>query len=454
MKTFRFFKEHLSLTYTLFRWTLLSLPLALTIGSAVALFVKGLDLVTQTRFRNEWLIYMLPVAGLFIAWLYHTFGKDVEKGNNLIVEEIHNSGSGVPPKMGPLILISTWVTHLFGGSAGREGTAVQIGGSISGLFSRILKLKPVETRILLMAGIAGGFGAVFGTPVAGTIFAMEVLTIGRIQYDALIPCLVSAIVGDMVCRVWGVHHELFALSFNESSVPLSLYNPHLLLLAKVVAAGAAFGLAALLFAEMEHKISSLSKHFIKSPYLRPVFGGFILIGLIFLLGRDYIGLGVYAAHSSSVTLFSAFHTGGAEPLSWFWKLLLTAITLGTGFKGGEVTPMFFIGATLGNVVAVLLDAPVDLFAALGFIAVFAGAANTPSACTIMGVELFGSQFLMYYIVVCFTAYFFSGYSGIYASQRIGIPKLLDTGLIPESTLRELSQRKEKIKERYKKIKRN
>lgn len=408
----------------LFRWTYIILPVSISIGLLVAFFLWLLDIATQTRWQNLWLIYLLPFAGILISLLYNYFGKNADAGNNLIMDEIHKPGGGVPARMTPFILFTTIITHLFGGSAGREGTAVQMGGSIASQFSRWFRLQNERKRILLMCGMAAGFGAVFGTPVAGAVFALEVLTIGRIKYDALIPCLIASIIADITCSSCGIHHTQYHISFIDNGTRIF---PHIafniVLLMKVVFAGVLFGLVGFIFAEASHLIKTKSNQFIPKKWLIPVVGSILIIGISYLIGSfDYLGLGVTNPTKNGISIASAFNTGGTGYFSWFWKLLLTAITLGMGFKGGEVTPLFFIGATLGNTLSAISGSPVDLFAGLGFIAVFAGATNTPLACTLMGVELFGSENVIYYAVACFTAYYFSGHSGIYHSQRLAVSK--------------------------------
>lgn len=423
----KFIPAHFSILKYAFRWTLLLLPVAIVIGSLVALFLWLLNWAIHFRFQHSWLLYLLPISGILIHFIYQSVGKSSEKGNNLIMDEIHEPGAGVPAQMAPIILVTTVISHLFGGSAGREGTAVQIGGSLAGLFGRWFKLNETDTKTMLMAGIAAGFGAVFGTPITGAIFAMEVLTLGKIKYNALLPLLIASLIGDLTVSAWGVHHTTYAIDLMaKSSFFLSSYLPvNLLLLGKVILASVFFGLASYLFSVMVHEIKALSSKICKITWLIPVLGGLMIILLTFLLGKpDYLSLGVDAEYPGAVTIQSAFHSGGADTWSWLWKTIYTALTLGTGFKGGEVTPLFYIGATLGNVLSSLLDAPVSLFAALGFIAVFAGATNTPLACTIMGVELFGSEYVLFFAVACFTAYLFSGPSGIYSAQRIGVPKIV------------------------------
>lgn len=407
----------------LLRWTLWVAPLSAIIGSVTALFLWLLNLVTNFRFQHPWILFLLPFSGVLIYFLYKLSGKNAAAGNNLIIDEIHEPSGGVPLRMAPLVLITTIITHLFGGSAGREGTAVQIGGSFAGLLARKAGFNAADVSVILTAGIAAGFAAVFGTPLTGAVFAMEVLAIGQIKYNALLPCLLAAIIADVTYSAWGIHHTLYQIANLPQTHILSFFKVDVLLLLKTALAGIAFGLASRLFAALTHEVKNLSSKLIKTAWLVPFAGGVAVIALTYLSGtRDYLGIGIVSDHTDGVSLTAAFHSSGATNWSWMWKILFTAITLGTGFKGGEVTPLFFIGATLGNVLAVYLGVPVDLLAGLGFIAVFAGATNTPLACTLMGVELFGGGNLLYYAIACFTAYYFSGKAGIYTSQRMVVFK--------------------------------
>lgn len=400
------------------RWLLMLLPMAAVVGSMSAFFLWSLDRVTAARFAHPNLLYFLPVAGVLVGLLYHWIGRSAEGGNNLIVEQIHRPGGGVPRRMAPLILLATLVTHLFGGSAGREGTAVQMGGSIAGGFCRALSLEPAAVRLMLMAGIAAGFGAVFGTPLAGAVFALEVLTVGRVEFRALLPCLVASIAADLACRAWGVTHTQYQVVTGFSGGAFFGLQPKLLL--HVTLAGVLFGLASRLFCEVSHRATALVRHRIAYAPLRPALGGLLVIGLCALSGtRDYLGLGVVSPEPGGVSLVSFFHSADPHTLSWLWKALFTVVTLSCGFKGGEVTPLFFIGAGLGSDFGHYAGASPVLFAALGFVAIFAGATNTPLACTLMGMELFGIEHALCLALACAVAFLVSGgRSGIYHAQRV------------------------------------
>ena len=422
------------------KWLALTVPMAAVVGTFVAGFLWALDVVTDARLSHPWLLFGLPLAGAAIGATYAWVGRSAEGGNNLIVDQIHEPGGGVPLRMAPLIVAATVVTHLFGGSAGREGTAVQLGGSIASAFGKHLRLSPPTIRILLTAGIAAGFGAVFGTPVAGAVFALEVLAVGQVQYAALVPCILAAVVGDWTCHAWGIRHVAYHVAF--SGVPEASGTPfHIdpVLTVKVALVGVASGLAGLVFSEASHRIGALSKKLCPTPWQRPALGGLLVIGLVYGVGtRAYLGLGVTAPDPNDPSIVSFFGSHVFD-WAWAWKILFTVVTLGTGFKGGEVTPLFFIGAGLGNALSGVLGGPTDLFAALGFVAIFAGASNTPLACTIMGIELFGATNTVYIAVACFVAYLCSGHSGIYLAQRLAVPKTSGGAIPPDIALRHVRE---------------
>ncbi len=405
-KLFFSFEQGPSLLY-LFKWLFFCTLLGALAGSANAFFLWSLDWVTNYREANLWIIWLLPIGGFIIGIVYHLYGTSVVKGNNLLLEEIHSPKKVIPFKMAPLVLFGTLITHLFGGSAGREGTAVQIGGAIADSFTNLFKLSERDRKIIIIAGISAGFASVFGTPLAGAIFALEVIIIGRIRLDAIIPSFLAAVLGNYFCTVWGIGHTHYHIE------NVAVMNPMNLLWA--VLAGIIFGLVAMLFSKSTHFWSNLFKKHIKYPPLRPVVGGAILAVTIFFMGTTkYIGLGV-------PTIVESF-TENMNSYDFLIKVLLTSFTLGAGFKGGEVTPLFYIGATLGNALIWFIPLPMGLLAGMGFVAVFAGATNTPIACSVMGIELFGIESGVFIAIACSVAYLFSGHSGVYASQIIGSPK--------------------------------
>jgi H+/Cl- antiporter ClcA len=401
--------EQVRLIAYLVKFAALGAVVGVLAGASSAGFLTSLSWATRTREDHSWLLFLLPAAGFVIGIGYHYGGGTASQGNNLIIDEIHDPRDWIPRRMAPLVYVGTLLTHLFGGSAGREGTAIQMSGSLTDGFSRLARVSQPDRRLLLIAAIAGGFGAVFGVPLAGCVFALEVQAVGRMRYDALVPALSASIVGDQVVRAFGVHHTpLPHIAEIDMTAPL---------LGKVVLAGLAFGLTSVAFSELAHGLKHAFATWVRWPPLRPLLGGLVIIGLTYLVGsRDYLGL--------SVPLITKSLAGGAGVIAFAFalKLLFTAITLGSGFPGGEVTPLFVIGGTLGATLGRVLGVPIPLMAALGFVAVFAGAANTPIACTIMGIELFGSGPAVLLAVACIVSYVFSSHRGIYETQRIDTPK--------------------------------
>ena len=390
------------------KWLLLGTLAGILAGTASAVFLISLTWATEIRLANTWLLYLLPLAGFIIGWIYWRFGGSASRGNNLVIDEVNTNRSHIPLRMAPLVLVGTISTHLFGGSAGREGTAIQMGASLADSLRRLLRLNPVDRRLIIMAGISGGFGSVFGVPAAGFVFGMEVQNVGRIRYEGIIPCLVASLVGDYVTRAWGAHHTLYPKMAEMPVEPL--------LMLKVALAGIAFGLTSMLFIELIHGIKHLMVRRIHWPPLYPVVGGVALIVLTWLVGTtDYLGL-------SLPLLSSSMDGSGVVAFAFLLKLIFTAVTLGTGFYGGEVTPLLVIGATLGYTLGGMLGVDPAFMASVGLVAVFAGASNTPLASAIMGIELAGGGAPLYIFLGCVVAYLASGHRGIYITQQIGTAK--------------------------------
>lgn len=398
--------------------TQLALLLATVISSAIigcliAFFLWFLEWATTYRNTHLYLLWFLPIAGLVIFFAYKKWGKLSSKGNNLVIEATNEKNIDVPLVMTPLVLLGTIATHLFGGSAGREGTAVQIGGSIADNIGRLLGLKDDYKQILLIVGIAAGFSAVFGTPMTGVVFAMEVLVIGKIQYKGVLHAIIAALIANYVCTLFPINHTHYHIDTYLNS---NFYSVQFWL--KIVLTGILFGIVSNLFSILIFSFKNIYKKIVPMSWLVPIIGAIVIIVLSQIVGYDYLGLGVNPNYPGAASLTGAFQENGVTSWSWLWKLLFTTITLSAGFKGGEVTPLFFIGAALGNTLGVLLGLPVDLLAGLGFIAVFAGATNTPLACCFMGLELFGSQYLVLYVIVCFLAFYCNGLGGIYEAQLV------------------------------------
>lgn len=413
-------REQTALLRHLGKWLLLGSVVGVLSGAAAAVFLYGLVLVSDTREANPWLLLLLPAGGFAVGLAYHYLGGRSASGNALILDEIHgvapegakpsDGRSWVPRRMAPLVLIGTWVTHLLGGSAGREGTGIQLAGSLTDGFFRMFDLDEADRRMLLIASVSGGFGAVFHVPLAGAVFGLEVQSVGRIRYDALVPALAASIIGNVVALGIGLPYDPTP-TVQLSEVPLELG-----LLAAVALAAILFGLISVVFIELTYAIKRAGTRLLRWSPARPLVGGLVIVALALALGtNDYLGL--------SLPLIDTALTGGELLAGAFaLKLLFTAITIGTGFQGGEVTPLFVIGAALGATLAGVFGVPVELLAAVGLVAVFAAATNTPLACTIMGIELFGTGALPYLALGCVVAYICSSHRGIYETQRIGTPK--------------------------------
>jgi H+/Cl- antiporter ClcA len=386
------------------QWLALGGAVGAACGVASGVFLLLLERVTALRSAHEVIVYTLPLAGLVIGFVYDRWGKPIRGGNNLIIDTVHEDRPQIPLRMAPMVFVGTLLTHLFGGSAGREGTAIQMGGSLADAIAHRFRLDRLGRRQLLVAGMAGGFGSVFGTPIAGTLFGLEVVVIGRMEYEALVPSLTAALVGDRVTRALGVHHTPYP--------PAPFLPPTFLVLGKVVVIGAAMALATIAFVELVHFLKRTLERRIPSLPLRMMAGGVAVVVLWKAIGTsDYLGLGV-------PTIVRAFEDPTLAPYAFAAKLVFTATTLAAGFLGGEVTPLFFVGATLGSVLARVLGLPIAIGAGVGLAAVFGAAANTPVALSVMAVELLGVNIFPHVVVGTVVAYLLSGHRGIYPSQRL------------------------------------
>lgn len=401
-----FFNKYPSFPYIL-KWTLISLIIGTCIGSASAGFLISLDWITNFRENNLWIIAFLPLGGFLIGLLYYHFGKEIEAGNNLLIDTIHEPQQIIPFRMAPFVYIGTMVTHLLGGSAGREGTALQMAGAIADQFSKPFQLSTSERKILIIAAVAGGFGSVFGTPLAGAIFGLEFFLLGKIRYNALFPAFITAIFADLVTKLWQAQHT----HYHIDNIPtVSIVN-----IIYAIVAGVLCGLCAATFSKVMHKTGKIFKSKISFPPLRPLIGGVIVVVVVWAIGTTkYIGLGI-------PTIVQSFDQQ-LPPSDFALKMALTIITLSAGFKGGEVTPLFFIGATFGNALSYFIPLPTSLLAGMGFVAVFAGATNTPIACSMMAIELFGAECGVYVSIACVISYLISGNNSIYIKQIVGEPK--------------------------------
>ena len=369
-------------------------------GLASALFLAGLGAVTRTFDAEPNLIYLLPLAGALIGWVYSRLAGPAVLGSHLIMQALNDPRVTVPARITPLVLFGTLITHLFGGSAGREGTAVQMAGGLATALHRTLRLPADDMRGLLMAGVSGGFGGVFGTPLAGAMFGLEVASGGALRLRGVLACLVSAFIGDLTTRSLGITHATYE---RQPSVPFDLVT-----LIRAALAAVAFGLCAALFIYVVGQVKRLALRIPSMP-VRLMLGALAVIALTLAVGsRAYLGLGL-------PLIVTSLRGEDVPEFAFLFKLLATALTVGSGFIGGEVTPLFAIGSTLGSRTAAILGMDIGLGARLGFIGVFAGASNAPITCVLMGLELFGPAGLLYMLLVCALSALISGRSSIYGT---------------------------------------
>lgn len=383
------------------RWVLLALIVGGLLGLVGAGFVHSVNAVTALRKAHLWIVLLLPAGGLLIVLLYHLCRSRNDRGTNQVLASIRSEAE-LPPQMAPLIFVSTVITHLFGGSAGREGAALQLGGSIANTMARLLHLRKRDKRVLILSGMSAAFSAIFGTPIAAVIFALEVGCVGSMQYAALVPCTVASLTASYLSGLLGATHEHYLVAGIPALDPLSVL--------KVLALGILCALVSILFCNTMQKTAALLRRFIKNPYLRILAAGAAVAICGLLLGTgDYFGTG-------SDVIVRAF-TGDVDWYAFLLKILFTAVTLGGGYKGGEIVPTFFIGATLGCTAAPLLGLSPSLGAALGMAALFCAVTNCPLASLFIAAELFGMEAMPFFLLIIAVSYLLSGYWGLYKEQK-------------------------------------
>ena len=388
----------------LLKWLLLGSVVGLVVGTASALFGRALGFAADFRAGHPRMLLGLPLAGLGIVFLYRLLHNSDDRGTNMVIASIHSSAD-VPFRMTPLIFVSTVMTQLCGGSAGREGAAIQMGGSIANELGRILELNENDRHLIIMSGMSAGFSALFGTPLAATVFALEVISVGIMHYSALVPCATAALMAHFVAEVFGVPPEVFPVAAVPGLTPV--------IFLKMAGFAAVVGGVSILFCLLLHGSEHLYKRLFKNPYLRIAAGGFLVAALAAALGTGrYLGTGM------SIIEDIFYHGETAAVWDFALKMLFTALTLGAGFKGGEIVPSFCVGAAFGGAAASLLGLPMELAAACGMVGLFCGVTNCPMSSLLIAFELFGFEGMPYYLITVAVSYMFSGYYGLYRAQKI------------------------------------
>lgn len=388
--------------YTSFKWVVFSILMGLIVGGLGTLFYFGIGKVTEIRATYWWMIFLLPIGGLIITALYRLRKIEKDMGTNLVINAIH-SQTDVPWDMAPLIFVSTIITHLFGGSAGREGAALQFGGSIGCTIGKLFRFDEKDKHLMIMCGMSAAFSALFGTPMAAAIFSMEMISVGVMHYSALVPCVISSLVSHAVAGYFGCKNELFLV---ENIPNFDVKNAVILSILAILSA-----LLSILFCVVLHQTENLYRKLFKNAYIRVFVGGCIIIGLTLLVGdQRYNGTGV--------NIISQCIEGSVRPQDFILKIVFTALTLGAGYKGGEIVPSFFTGAAFGCLFGNLFGISPTLCTAVGMISMFCGVTNCPISSLLISFELFGYDGMPYFLLAVALSYMFSGYFGLYRSQKI------------------------------------
>lgn len=386
--------------WILLRWLIVAGVTGLILGVAGGLFGRSITAVTGFRGEHPWMIWLLPVAGLLIVAIYRM--DTYKTGTNLVLEGIQ-SGKYVPLRMAPLIVAATILTHAFGGSAGREGAALQLGGSIGGTFGKWMKYDEYDHKIMIMCGMSAAFSALFGTPLTATVFAMEVISVGIMQYAALVPCSVAALIARWAAEYVGAHGEHFSL---PKGIVLDFGSAFLVILLAVLGAA-----VSILFCFILHSAEHLYKKWIPNEWIRIVCGALLIILMTYVLGTtDYLGAGMDVIERAV--------DGQVVAAAFLIKMIFTAVTLGSGFKGGEIVPTLFVGATFGCLFGQISGLSPSLAAACGMTAVFCGVTNCPISSLLLSFELFGFDYMPFFLLTAAVSYLESGYFGLYHSQKI------------------------------------
>lgn len=384
------------------RWGIFSAFVGLFVGAFSTLFAFCLRQVTSFRTENPWLILCLPLAGVVIVFLYGVFRYKNDKGTNMVLSSIHAEAE-VPFRMAPLIFISTIITHLFGGSAGREGAALQLGGSIGQQLGKLFRFDEKDQRIVVMCGMSAAFSAIFGTPIAASIFSMEVVSVGVMYYAALVPCVFSSLVASKFANHMGIGPNVFKIR----QMPLFEVVPSL----KVIGLALCCAALSVVFCMALHSLGDFYRNKLKNPYIRIIVSSLVIILLTIILQTDdYMGAGVPVIQRAI--------QGNVKPLAFVWKIVFTALTLEAGFKGGEIVPSFFVGATFGCLFGHILGISPSLCAAVGMMSVFCGVTNCPITSMLIAFELFGYHGVPFFLLGISVSYLMSGYYGLYHDQTI------------------------------------